>query len=113
MEFNLSTSKYFYYANGDHEQIASLAGLGFVFSPCSYFAPIGNDSAFIVSTYPSVSIDTMDELMDFVKTHGKVIVSHDADKDSNDIEIYNGHREYDDAALKYHGEYACINFPKN
>lgn len=80
MKFKLSTTELFYPYKEDREKLEKI---GFTFEP--YNAP----HYFCITTKnPTIDINTTDELVEFVKEYGKIIVDTDGW-----IEIYNDYRE--------------------
>lgn len=73
MKFNLSTSGWSY---SEQDEISRLEKLGFTFGPRKYIAG-----------EPTIEINTLDELMEFVKEYGQIVLDIDT------IEIYDDYRE--------------------
>lgn len=78
MEFTLRTSGHFY----SEAEMAPLQTLGFIFEKTSY-----KNNPFLIKGEPKIIIDTLDELVKFIDTYGKIVV------DKETIEIYNDYRE--------------------
>lgn len=76
MKFNLSTTGYFY---NNKEEIDSLKELGFSFEQ--------HKQEYAISGNPTIEINTLEELVEFSKKHGHIIL------DGNNIEIYDNYRE--------------------
>jgi hypothetical protein len=87
MKFTVTTTDYIY----NIDEAEKLMGLGFEFEGSS------NASRLRITTKdPEIEINTIDELMEFVKKFGDIVVSEPLfpEKDANPkIEIYDGYRE--------------------
>ena len=78
MIFKLQTSSYFY-----SEDYKDYKELGFTFTP---FRRTGEYS-FIIEGEPTVTLNTLEELVEFEETWGSLVFTGDT------IEIYDGYRE--------------------
>jgi hypothetical protein len=85
MKFKLSTSGAGYEDNP--EQRALVEQLGFTFRKTMPFQ-IGRSVEYRIEGKPEIEIGTLEELMQFVKTYGPIIVS-----ENERIEIYDDYRE--------------------
>ena len=82
MTFKLSTSRYFYTDN----EMEKFKQLGFTFG--RYEDTIFDDNAKnTIAGEPEISINSIEELIDFSDQWGKLIISN------GNIEIYNDYRE--------------------
>ena len=77
MKFKLSTTGYFY---PQEDRRKKLSELGFTFKPSDF-------KEFSIEGNPEIEIETLDELMDFTKKYGEIII------DGKSIEIYDDYRE--------------------
>lgn len=82
MIFNLQVANEFY---TDVDEKAALAELGFRFRDIDYGAMIEGD--------PIISINSIDELMDFIHDYGNVIINKNYSGDNFNLMIYNGRVE--------------------
>lgn len=91
IKFGLTTSTGFY----DEEQAKELEKLGFCFvdsKSSNYDYPTHK----VVINYPTVEFETLEQLVEFSKEWGKIILHWYEDGDGNivpELEIYDGHRE--------------------
>jgi hypothetical protein len=86
MIFELSTSGYFY---SDKDEMDNLKKLGFTFREVDRDTSYNNDRVYTIDDDKpqTIEINTIDELMKFVKQYGRIVVDHGT------IEIYDGYRE--------------------
>lgn len=86
MLFEVYTSGYYY---DNNNEITKLKELGFMFRPSGRLQEIIGR--------PSISIESIDELIGFIKVYGDVVIhvdyDIDTDQESYKIEIYNDYRE--------------------
>lgn len=78
MEFELSTSGYFY---PQKERREKLEKLGFTFKPSDY-------KGFTIEGKPTITINSLEELMEFINSMNDEIIVGDGS-----IEIYDDYRE--------------------
>lgn len=78
MRFELSTAGNFY---SNASEIEKLKKLGFKFEWLEEY------NKYAISNYPEIHISTMDELMDFIKEYGRIII------DEGVIKIYDNYLE--------------------
>ena len=87
MEFELSTTEYFY----KEEEMKELEKLGFKFNRYTDAAderePWNSYAGTIDMCYPTIELNSLEELIEFTDKWGEVVLS------KGNIEIYDGYRE--------------------
>lgn len=92
MKYAIKTSKYFYQ---DKEEMEQLEKLGFTFEKTEYNSSVvcletlktKTVPDYLICENPVLEIDSIEELADFVKEYGQIVL------DTDTIEIYNYYRE--------------------
>lgn len=85
MKFKLSTSANLYLKESNKEEIEKLKSFGFKFH--DYRSISGSDTEVIECDEAQIEINTLEELIEFSREWGTIIVDQDS------IEIYNDYRE--------------------
>lgn len=91
MKFQLRTSSYFYPSTS----IAKYEQLGFSFTKtdrAQIFAENHFDFEYVIDGRPSIEFQSLEQLMDFTRQFGRVIVSQNQNG-VDCLEIYDGDRE--------------------
>lgn len=83
MKFTLLTSRTYYSNEWDSSEIAVLKRLGFTFTP----SPYEPETRVCIKGNPAIEISSIDELVEFTKKHGKIVL------EDVEIEIYNDYSE--------------------
>ena len=88
MKFKLKTSQNLYSCIGEPPsyEMKALEELGFSFE-CADDKEFFTDSEYFIKGKPTIELNTINELLEFIKKYGEVVVN------SERIEIYNYYRE--------------------